>query len=103
MIIVIGASSLKRALQKMDFDNRNSLENCITALSTLSLNPYAQNDTLKLFFLLDHGIPKHTKHLVISHDNSLTPHKSNNSTVFTPKELTTELLKYKSRKTPLVH
>ena len=106
MINVVGASSLKRALQNLDFDNRNTLGNFITAILSLSLNPYVQSDTLKLSFLLDHGILKNTKQLVIWHDilnNSLTPHKSNNNTALTPKELATELLKYKSRITALVY
>ena len=106
MIIVTGASSLKRALQNLDFDNRNPLGNSITAIPSLSLNPYVQSDTLKLSLLLDHGIPKNTNQLVIWHDilnNSLTPHKSNNNTALTPKELATELLKYKSRITALVY
>ena len=83
MINVIGASSLKRALQNLDFDNRNTLGNFITAIPSLSLNPFVQSDTLKLSFLLDHGILKNTNQLVIWHDilnNSLTPHKSNNNT-----------------------
>ena len=106
MINIIGASSLKRALQNLDFDNRNTLGNFITAIPSLSLNPYVQSDTLKLSFLLDHGILKNTNQLVIWHDilnNSLTPHKSNNNTALTPKELATELLKYKSRITALVY
>ena len=35
----------------MDFDNRNTLGNFITAILSLSLNPYVQSDTLKLSFL----------------------------------------------------
>ena len=61
MIKVVGASSLKRALHNLDFDDRNARQNNITAISSLSLNPYAQSDTLKLPFLLDHGILKNTK------------------------------------------
>ena len=97
MINVIGASSLKRALQNLDFDNRNTLGILITAIPSLSLNPYVQSDTLKLSSLLDHGILKNTNQLFIWHNilNTLTPHKSNNNTALTPKELTTELLKYK--------
>ena len=56
-------------------------------------------------FLLDHGIPKDTNQIIIWHDilnNSLTPHKPNNNTAFTPKEIATELLKYNLRKTALV-
>ena len=56
--------------------------------------------------LLDHGILKKTNQLVIWHDilnNSSTPHKSNNNTPLTPKELATEYLKYKSRITALVY
>ena len=98
MINVIGASSLKRAFQNLDFDNRNTLGNFITAIPSLSLNPYVQRDTLKLSLPLDHGILKNTNQLVIWHDilnNSLTPIYQ--ITALTPKELATELLKYKSR------
>ena len=35
-------------------------------------------------------------------NNSLTPHKSNNNTALTPKELASELLKFKSCITALV-
>ena len=76
MINVIGARSLKRALQNLGFDNRNTLGNFITAIPSLSLNPHVQSHTLKLSFLLDHGILKNTNQLVIWHDilnNSLTP------------------------------
>ena len=100
MINVVVASSIKRALRNLDFDDRNTLQNNITVISSLSLNPYARSDTLKLSFLLDHGILKNTNHLVLWRDilnNSLTPDKSNNKTALTPKELATELLKYKSR------
>ena len=105
MINVTGASSLKRVLQNLDFDSRNTLGNFITAIPSLSLNPYVQSDTLKLSFLLDHGIFKNTNQLVIWHDilnNSLTPHKSINNTALTPKALATNLLNYKSRITTLV-
>ena len=100
MINVIGASSLKRALQNLDFDNQNKLGNFITPIPSLNLNPYVQSDTLKLSFLLVQGILRNTNQLVIWHDilnNSLIPHKSNNTTALTPKELATELLEYKSR------
>ena len=53
---VIGASSLKRALQNLDFANRNTLGNYITAIPSLSLNPYAQNDSwnaILVFVLTD--------------------------------------------------
>ena len=40
---VIGASSLKRALQNLEFDNQNTLGNFITAIPSLRLNPYVQN------------------------------------------------------------
>ena len=106
MINIKGASSLKRALQNLDFDNRNTLGNFITAIPSLSLNPYVQSNTLKFFFLLDHGILTNTNQSVIWRDilnNSLTPHKSDNNTALTPKELATELLKYKSRITALVY
>ena len=106
MINVVGASSLKRALHNLDFDDRNTLQNNITVISSLSLNPYAQSDTLKLSFLLDHGILKNTNQIVIWHDilnNYLNPDKSNNKTALTPKELATELLKYKSRIIALVY
>ena len=92
MINVIGASSLKRALQNLDFDNQNTLWNFITAIPSLSLNPYVRSDTLKLFFLMDHGIFKKMNQLVIWHDilnNALTPHKSNNNTALTPKRVST--------------
>ena len=104
MINVIRANYLKRALQNLAFDNRNTLRNYITAIPSSSLKPYAQSYTLKLFFLLDHGILKKTNQLVIWHDilnNSLTPHKSNNNTALTPRELAIELLKFKSLKTAL--
>ena len=96
MINVIDASSLKRALQNLDFDNRITLGNFITAIPSLCLNHYVQSKTLKLSFLLDHEILKNTKQLVIWHDilnTSLTPHKSNNNSALTSKELATELLK----------
>ena len=99
MIKVFSASSLKRAVQNLDFENRITLENYITAILSLSLNPYAPSHTLKLSFLLDHGILKNSNQLVISHDilnNSLTLDKSNNKTAIIPKMLATELLKYKS-------
>ena len=104
MINVIRANSLKRALQNLASDNRNTIRNYITAIPSSSLKPYAQSYTLKLFFLLDHGILKKTNQLVFWHDflnNSLTPHKSNNNTALTPKELAIELLKFKSLKTAL--
>ena len=72
----------------------------------MSLNSYVQSDTLKLSFLLDHGIFKNTSQFNIWYDilnNTLTPHKSNNNTALTPKELATELLKYKSRIIALVY
>ena len=81
---------LKRALQNLDLDDRNTLQNYITAILSLSLNPYAQSDTLKMSFLLDNGILKSTNQLVIWHDtlnNSLTPRKSNNNTALTPKRI----------------
>ena len=96
MIDVIGAGSLKRALQNLDFDNQNTLGNYITAIPSLSLKPHAQSDALKWSFLLDHVILENTNQLVIWHDisnNSLTPHKSNYNTALTTKELATELLK----------
>ena len=63
MINVIGASSLKRALQNLDSDNRNTLQNYITAIPSLSLNPYARSKCL-----LDHGIPEKTNQIVIWHE-----------------------------------
>ena len=106
MVNVVGGSSLKRALHNLVFDDRKPLQNNITAISSLSLNPYAQSYTFKLSFLLDHGLLKNKNHLVIWHDilnKSLTPHKSNNNTALTPKELATELLEYKSRLRALVY
>ena len=95
-----------RGLQNLDFDNRNTPGNYITAFPSLSLNPFVQSDTLNLSFLLDHVIPKNTNQLVIWHDilnSSLTPHESNNNTDLTPKELATEMWKYESRITALVY
>ena len=89
MINFIGASSLKRVLQNLDFDNRNTLGNYITVIPSLSLNPYAQSDTLKLSFLPDHVLVKITNQLDIWDDflnNSLTPNKSNNITALTAKK-----------------
>ena len=81
---------LKRVLQNLDLDDRNTLQNYITAILTLSLNPYAQSDALKMSFLLDNGFLKSTNQLVIWHDivsNSVTPRKSNNNTALTPKRI----------------
>ena len=95
---VVGASSLKRALHNLDIDDRITFQNNITAIPSLRLNLYAQSDTLKLSFLLEHGILKNMNQLTIWNilNNFFTAHKSNNNTVFTPKGLATELLKYKS-------
>ena len=87
MINVVG--SLERALQNMHFDDRKPLQTYITAIPSLSLNPYAQSDTIKLSFLLDHRSLKKTIQLGIWHDilnKSLTPHKSNTNPALTPKE-----------------
>ena len=54
MINIISASSLKRASQNLDFDDRNTLQKYITDIPSLSVNRYAQSDILKMSFLLDH-------------------------------------------------
>ena len=106
MINVIGGSSMKRVLQNMDFDDRNTLQIYITTIPSLKLNPYSQSDTLKLSILLHRGLLKNTNQLVIWHDvmnNSMAPHKSNNNTAITAKEFAPELQKYRARITASVY
>ena len=58
MINVTGASSIKRVLQNLDFDDRNTLQIYITTIPSMKLNPYAQSDALKLSILLHRGLLK---------------------------------------------
>ena len=99
---IIGASSLKRAINSQP----HSLKKSITAISSLSLNPYVNRLSINLPFLLERGSLKNRSKLVLWHDllnNSVTSHKSNNFIPLTIEQLIKQLLCYKERISAIVY
>ena len=106
MIHIVGASSLKRALDDLDEDLQNALSTVVTAIPSLSLNPNVADTSLRLDHLLERGYLKNQSNLVLWHDllnNSLTKHHTNKDTAIEPSDLANLLVKYKPRIAALVY
>ena len=79
MVYVIGASSLRRAIDKAPTSIRKSIQGKVFAVPGLSFHPTAKNPNKQLQNLLKKGL-KSCKKIVIWHDlvnNSLSSHRSN--------------------------
>ena len=78
MVYVIGASSLRRAIDKAPTSIRKSIQGKVFAVLGLSFHPTAKNPNKQLQNLLKNGL-KSCKKIVIWHDlvnNSLSSHRS---------------------------
>ena len=79
MVYVIGASSLRRAIDKAPTSIRRSIQGKVFAVPGLSFHPTAKNPNKQLQNLLRKGL-KNCSKIVIWHDlvnNSLSSHRSN--------------------------
>ena len=98
---IIGASSLKRAINSQP----HSLKKSIKAISSFSLNPNVSRITINLPFLLERGSLKNRSNLVLWNDllnNFVTSHKSNNFIPLTIEQLIKQLC-YKERISTIVY
>ena len=108
MVYIVGASSLKRAIEKLHPREKRYLAKFVTAVSSLSLNPNTslKRPLINLSHLLERGYLRQKSNLLIWHDvinNSLTKHKSNSYTGLEGSQLASILLKYKERITAIVY
>ena len=79
MVYVIGASSLRRAIDKAPTSIRKSIQGKVFAVPGLSFHPTAKNPNKQLQNLLKKGL-KSCKKIVIWHalvNNSLSSHRNN--------------------------
>ena len=89
MVLVLGASSLHRALKTLPYKKRKNLLIRTRSISGLSFNPNNSNNT-KLQWLRRHGCLRNERQIIIWHDiinNSLTTHRKNSNTKCSPEQL----------------
>ena len=108
MVYIVGASSLKHAIENLFHREQRYLAKFVTAVSSLSLNPNIslERPPINLSHLLERGYLRQKTNLVIWHDvinNSLTKHKSNAYTGLEASQLATILLIYKERIAAIVY
>ena len=97
MVLVIGASSLRAALDKLPYKQRKSLLIRTMSINSLTLNPNSRSKSKNLQWLLRHGCLKRERDIIIWHDiinNSITTHSSNSQTKLTPEQLVTVLQEF---------
>ena len=97
MVLVIGASSLRAALDKLPYKQRENLLIRTRSINSLTLNPNSRSKSKKLQWLLRHGCLKRDRDIIIWHDiinNSITTHSSNSQTKLTPEQLITVLQEF---------
>ena len=87
MVFIVGASSLKHAIEILPPREKRYLAKFVTAVSSMSLNPntFPKRPLIDLSHLLERGYLRQNTNLVIWHDvinNSLTKHQSNSYTGF---------------------
>ena len=97
MVLVIGASSLRAALDKLPYKQRKNLSIRTRSINSLTLNPKSRSKSKNLQWLLRHGCLKRERDIIIWHDiinNSITTHSSNSQTKLTPEQLVTVLQEF---------
>ena len=101
MVHILGASSLSRVIEKLDYNSKRTLKRTITAIPGLSLYRNNTNDLKVIPTLLSKGrlskISKKEKFIIWHNavNNSLSRHPSNFNTRLTPKQLQRILIHYK--------
>ena len=108
MVYIVGASSLKHAIDQLSPREKRFLAKFVTAVPSLSLNPNIspKRPLISLSYLLERGFLHQKTNLVIWHDtinNSITKHKSNSYTGLEGSQLASLLLKYKERIAAIVY
>ena len=105
MIFVIGASALRRAIDKAPYYLKKQLQGKVFAVPGLSLHPKVKNNKKKLQFLLETSLKERTKSF-IWHDlinNSLSAHRSNGSISSDPTTLIATLEPFRQQICALVY
>lgn len=105
MVYVIGASSLRRAVDKAPTPVRKLIQGKVFAVPGLSLHPTAKDPKKQLQYLLKTSL-KNRNNIVIWHDllnNSLSPHRSNGNQRSTPEKVLEILKPFRKQVTALVY
>ena len=108
MVYIVGASSLKHAIENLPPREKRVVAKFVTAVSSLSLNPNTspKRPLINLSHLLQRWYLRQKTNLAIWHDvinNSLTKHKSNSYTGLEGSQLASILLTYKERIAAIVY
>ena len=108
MVYIVGASSLKHAIENLPPREKRVVAKFVTAVSSLSLNPNtsAKRPLISLSHLLERGYLRQKTNLVIWHDvinNSLTKHKSNSYTGLKGSQFASISLTYKEQIAAIVY